>query len=124
MAQRRPLVHDDTISKPQPFARQRGEPRNATRKGLQMSTKECLTRQLTAARKVTERLLADFQTPDQWTKQVASQCNHALWFAGHMAHTDNFMISILEPAQAQRIDGFAEKFGTGSVPSPKPEDYP
>lgn len=89
-----------------------------------MSTKDCLTHQLTAARKMTERLLADFHTPQQWTKQVASQCNHALWFAGHMAHTDNFMISILDPSQAQKVVGFAERFGTGSVPTPKPEDYP
>jgi hypothetical protein len=89
-----------------------------------MSTKDCLTRQLIAARKMTERLLGDFHTPEQWTKQVATQCNHALWFAGHMAHTDNFMISIIDPSQSQKIDGFAERFGTGSVPSPNPSDYP
>lgn len=73
---------------------------------------------------MTERLLADFHTPEQWTKQVQSQCNHALWFMGHMAHTDNFMISILDPSKAKKIDGYAEKFGTGSTPSPRPEDYP
>lgn len=89
-----------------------------------MSTKDSLARQLTAARRMTDLLLADFHTPQQWTKQVASQCNHALWFAGHMAHTDNFMISILDPSQTKQIDGFKERFGTGSIPSPRPEDYP
>jgi uncharacterized damage-inducible protein DinB len=89
-----------------------------------MSTKDCLTRQLTGARRMTERLLADFHTPEQWTKQVATQCNHALWFVGHMAHTDNFMISILDPAQSKKADGFAERFGTGSIPTPNPADYP
>lgn len=89
-----------------------------------MSTKECLNRQLIAARKMTEKLLADFKTPEQWTKQVASQCNHALWFAGHMAHTDNFMISIVAPSLSRKVEGFAERFGTGSIPTPRPEDYP
>lgn len=73
---------------------------------------------------MTERLLSDFHTPEQWTKQVQSQCNHALWFAGHMAHTDNFMVTILDSSKARKVEGFAEKFGTGSVPSPRPEDYP
>ncbi len=89
-----------------------------------MSTKDCLNHQLVAARRMTERLLADFHTPEQWTKQVQSQCNHALWFAGHMGHTDNFMISILDPTQSRKVEGFGERFGTGSIPSPNAADYP
>jgi hypothetical protein len=34
------------------------------------------------------------------------------------------MISIVDPTQSRKVEGFAERFGTGSIPTPKPEDYP
>jgi uncharacterized damage-inducible protein DinB len=89
-----------------------------------MSFKERLERNLVSARQVSERMLADFKTPEQWTRQVHATANHALWFAGHMATTDNFFISLLDPPKAAERPGFAEKFGTGSQPTNRPEDYP
>ena len=55
-----------------------------------MGPKQRLQRQLVEMRQRSERLLADFRTPGQWTFQVHPSCNHALWFAGHMATSDNF----------------------------------
>ena len=81
-------------------------------------------RQLTTARDTSERYLADFQTPEQWTYQVHDKANHALWFAGHMGQTDNFLISLVAPEKAVSKDGWAAQFGMGSRPTNNPNDYP
>lgn len=83
-----------------------------------------LRRQLTQARELSERLLADFQSPHDWTHQVHPAANHALWFAGHMAHTDNFFLSILAPERAKSLGKFTELFGVGSAPVDDPAAYP
>jgi hypothetical protein len=94
------------------------------RRGATMTYKDRLRRQLLAARQTSEGFLADFQSIDQWVKQVHPCANHALWFAGHMGHTDNFFISIIAPEQARHDSRFAARFGVGSEPTNKPADYP
>jgi uncharacterized damage-inducible protein DinB len=89
-----------------------------------MSLKDRLLRQLTSTRQQSERLLADFQTPDQWTFQVHPACNHALWFAGHMATSDNFFLSLVAPEKATDLPDFQAKFGMGSQPTSDPASYP
>ena len=89
-----------------------------------MNSKVRLQRQLASTRRMSERLLADFQTPEQWVYQVHPNCNHALWFVGHMANTDNFLISLVAPEKATSIEGWANKFGMGSQPSSNAADYP
>jgi hypothetical protein len=89
-----------------------------------MSFKDRIRRQLVTARKTSEGFLADFRTPDQWVKQVHECANHALWFAGHMGHTDNFFISIIAPEHARTDPRFAPCFGVGSKPTNNPADYP
>lgn len=90
-----------------------------------MPLKERLQRQLTQAREMSERLLSDFESPEQWTFQIHPDCNHALWFAGHMAHTDNFFLSLISPDDAVELPSiFARQFGMGSQPTPTPDDYP
>jgi uncharacterized damage-inducible protein DinB len=89
-----------------------------------MQMKERFRRQLVAARETSERLLADFQTPEDWTRQVHPNCNHAMWFAGHMAQSDNFFISLLAPEKARELPEFGRLFGMGSQPSGNPSDYP
>lgn len=89
-----------------------------------MTQKERLHRQLEQARELSEKLLADFHQPHEWTHQVHPAANHALWFAGHMANTDNFFLSILAPQFCRPLDDFNRLFGVGSVPSPNPADYP
>lgn len=89
-----------------------------------MEIKERLRRQLQTARSTSERLLADFQSPEDWTRQIHSQCNHALWFAGHMAQTDNFFISLVAPDKAREMPEFSKLFGMGSQPTGNPTDYP
>ena len=89
-----------------------------------MTFKERLHRQLIAARKTSESFLSDFKTPEAWVRQVHDCSNHALWFAGHMGHTDNFFISIIAPEQSKPNPLLAGKFGMGSTPTDKPSDYP
>ena len=89
-----------------------------------MNLKERLRRQLISARETSERYLEDFKTPEAWTTMVHASANHALWFAGHMANTDNFFISIISPGRAVNREGFAETFGVGSHPTSNPTDYP
>lgn len=89
-----------------------------------MSLQERLQRQLVSARELSESLLADFQTPEQWTKQVHPDCNHALWFVGHMAIVDNFLISLVSPEKAIDLAHLQPLFGMGSHPTANPSDYP
>jgi hypothetical protein len=89
-----------------------------------MNVKERLKRQLVATRQMSERMLADFKTPADWVYQVHSNCNHALWFVGHMTSTDNFLISLVAPDQTRQIEGLAMRFGMGSQPTNKADDYP
>jgi uncharacterized damage-inducible protein DinB len=89
-----------------------------------MALKERLARNLVKMREMSERLLADFHTPEQWVFQVHPNCNHALWFAGHMAQLDNFFISLVAPERVQKLPDFAVKFGMGSQPTNDPADYP
>lgn len=87
------------------------------------SLKEALERQLIDSRNFTEGLLSVFRTPDDWTHQVHPQTNHAMWFIGHISGADNYFIKLLggEPRAPQ---GYGEKFGANSKPSPNASDYP
>ena len=89
-----------------------------------MALKERLAKNLVKMRQMSERLLADFHTPEEWVHQVHPGCNHALWFAGHMAQLDNFFISLVAPDRVKKLDEFPAKFGMGSQPTNRPADYP
>ena len=89
-----------------------------------MTPKQRLKRQLLSMRQMSERLLADFKTPAEWVYQIYPGANHALWFAGHMANTDNFLISLVTPEKARKAEEFADKFGMGSQPTNDAAHYP
>ena len=89
-----------------------------------MELKQRIKQQLISAREVSERFLADFQTTEQWLYQVHPDTNHALWFAGHMAQTDNFFVSLIDASRAVHRDGWSDLFGTGSQPTGNADDYP
>jgi hypothetical protein len=89
-----------------------------------MSAKQRLKKQLEAARDYSRALLADFKTPEEWTRQVHPNANHALWFAGHMAVSDNFFVSHIAPEKTVKRPEFEKAFGTGSQPTSNPADYP
>jgi hypothetical protein len=89
-----------------------------------MSLQQRLERQLHSTRQMSEKLLADFKTPQDWVHQVHPGCNHALWFAGHMANTDNFLLSLVAPARSVSLEGFNARFGMGSQPTNQPAEYP
>jgi hypothetical protein len=89
-----------------------------------MSLKDRLCRQLHSTRQLSESLLAAFQTPAEWVHQVHPGCNHALWFAGHMANTDNFLLSLVAPQKSVQLEDYGARFGMGSQPVNRPEEYP
>ncbi len=89
-----------------------------------MTLKERFVDGLIGARSFSDQLLADFQTPEQWVYQVHDKANHALWFAGHLAVVDNFMITLIDPAKGLQKPDYEEKFGMGSAPTNNPGDYP
>lgn len=89
-----------------------------------MSLKQRLQKNLRNMRQMSQRLLADFKTPEQWVFQVHPQCNHALWFAGHMATSDNFFLSLVAPEKARQMPDYQSKFGMGSQPTNDPTVYP
>ena len=89
-----------------------------------MSRKERIKTLLQVSRDTSEKMLADFKTPQDWVFQVHPQANHALWFAGHMATTDNAFLSMLAPEKSMDLPGWKEKFGFGSKPVNDPAAYP
>lgn len=89
-----------------------------------MELKQRLRRQLVQVRQHSERLLADFRTPEQWTFQVHPACNHALWFVGHMATSDNFFLSLIDPTRVVPLPDYQARFGMGSQPTSDPAAYP
>jgi uncharacterized damage-inducible protein DinB len=89
-----------------------------------MTLKERLRRNLVNIRQMSQRLLADFKTPEQWVFQVHPQCNHALWFVGHMATIDNFFLSLVAPDRAKPMPDLQSQFGMGSQPTSDPAAYP
>ncbi len=89
-----------------------------------MSLQQRLQRQLHSTRQMSEKLLADFKSPHDWVHQVHPGCNHALWFVGHMANTDNFLLSLVSPASTIPLSGFNTRFGMGSQPTDQPDQYP
>jgi DinB family protein len=92
--------------------------------GLPMKLTERILRQLNEVRDRSEKLLIAFRTPEDWTYQLAPGTNHALWFAGHMAACDNWLIGIIAPEQAKEFEDWYRLFGTGSQPTADPDNYP
>lgn len=89
-----------------------------------MRLAERLLQQLKTIRGLSERILADFHTPSEYTYQVYPQTNHALWFAGHMGLVDNFMLRQFDAREVREPAGYREKFGMGTRPTDQPGDYP
>ena len=89
-----------------------------------MALADRLRHQLEMCRDTSEKILAAFETSEDWTRQVVPETNHAMWFAGHMATTDNYFISQIAPERAKTYEGWDKLFGMGSKPTSDPDDYP
>jgi uncharacterized damage-inducible protein DinB len=89
-----------------------------------MKLADRLIRQLKKSREFCDKLLDAFKSPEDWTHQVAPGTNHALWFAGHMALSDNFFIGMVEPTKKRDLDDWDKQFGMGSAPTSDPDEYP
>jgi uncharacterized damage-inducible protein DinB len=85
---------------------------------------ERITRQLRQSREFCEKLLTAFKSPEDWTHQVAPDTNHALWFVGHMAASDNFFIGMIAPGRKRDLEDWSGHFGMGSKPTSDPDAYP
>ena len=60
-----------------------------------LTLKERMRQALETSRGFTERLLADFDTPDQWLTTGVDGGNHPLWIAGHLAVADNAFVNLV-----------------------------
>jgi uncharacterized damage-inducible protein DinB len=89
-----------------------------------MKLADRILRQLKQVREFNEKMLEAFQTPEDWTHQIAPGTNHALWFAGHMTTADNYFISKLAPNRKKPLDDWEALFGMGSKPTSNPDQYP
>jgi len=89
-----------------------------------MTLADRLLRLLENIRESSEKMLDAFKTPEDWTRQVVPGTNHAMWFAGHMASSDNFFISKIAPERVRQFEGWDKLFGMGSKPTNDPDDYP
>ncbi len=89
-----------------------------------MSQSDRLIRRMEKTREMSEKILAAFESPDEWCRQVVPGTNHALWFAGHMAMTDNYFIGRVAPGSEKQLEGWDKLFGMGSNPTNHPNDYP
>lgn len=89
-----------------------------------MALKERLRRQLESARQLTDGYLDSLARPEEWTHQVHPRANHPLWIMGHLAQTDNFLISLVAPEKSQPLPEYQQCFGMGSQPSDDIEAYP
>ncbi|QGJ72116.1 DinB family protein [Planctomycetales bacterium 10988] len=86
--------------------------------------KEQYLQHLIQTREFTEKLLEVFQKEEDWIYQVHPEANHALWFIGHLAHTDDFFISLIEPEKKEDTFQATEMFGMGSQPVADLSAYP
>ena len=89
-----------------------------------MALADRILRQLKMIRETSDKMLAAFHTPEEWTHQVVPDTNHALWFAGHMAVADNSFIGQIAPNRTVKLDHWERHFGMGSKPTNDPDDYP
>ncbi|MEX0866685.1 MAG: DinB family protein [Pirellulales bacterium] len=89
-----------------------------------MALKERLRRQLESARQLTDGYLQSLTRPEEWTHQVHPRANHPLWIMGHLAQTDNFLVSLVAPEKALPLPQYQECFGMGSQPTDDLAAYP
>jgi len=89
-----------------------------------MTPKERARSALEISRGMSEGMVADFKTPEQWTHQVVPTANHALWCIGHTAWVDNRFITRLAPELEVELPGYQERFAGGSMPTSDPAAYP
>lgn len=89
-----------------------------------MDLKQRLQRQLASARQMTEKLLSSLKSPAEWTHQVHPRANHPLWIMGHLAGTDNFLLTLMDPSQGRTLENYQQCFGIGSQPTSDITHYP
>lgn len=89
-----------------------------------MQIKQRIESQLKLVREIHHSLQKAFVAPAEWVFQVHPDANHALWGAGHVATVDNFILSSVAPERVVARPGYQEKFGMGSHPTSRLEDYP
>lgn len=90
-----------------------------------MDLRTLVVDRLTGVRELTRSLLADFQSPHDWTHQLFPGANHALWFLGHLAIADDYCRATIAPERAHALPAeFQRLFGMGSQPVADPAAYP
>lgn len=61
---------------------------------------------------------------DRWAEQPAGVRNHPAWTIGHLASSNNFLLTMLGKDPVEIIPDAQAKYGNGSMPTSNPDDYP
>jgi len=88
-----------------------------------MDVKQHLVAQLNASRECLLGLAQDFEG-DHVVHQVFEGSTHCLWILGHVAVTDNMVISQIDASRKKELAGYWEKVGMGSTPVGDAGQYP
>lgn len=75
------------------------------------------------ARGLTHGLLTGF-TDEQLLVRAGGRGNHALWFMGHLAQTDDAILSAVTGEPAQLPETYRKLFGENREPTTDANDYP
>lgn len=79
---------------------------------------------ITKARAMTNSILENFTSQEQWLTTTHPKANHALWVAGHLGLADNHFASKFRPETENTPDGWKELFWFGSEISSDHSVYP
>ena len=88
-----------------------------------MELRERLARGLTTARGLTEKLLEDIVTSEQWLTTAVTNGNHPLWIVGHLAVADDAFVGFVDRNATNRRAEYRKSFGKGSEPTSDLSQY-
>lgn len=89
-----------------------------------MNFKEHARYGLIRARGMTELMLKDFSTREEWLYRAHDEANHALWIAAHLSLADNMFVSRFRKDQAHKPEAWDELFWFGSEVGTDSSRYP
>lgn len=81
-----------------------------------MEVKTLIKTSLLHARGMTDKILDELASPEDWLHRASPGGNHALWIAGHLQLVDLRALTFIGVETQQDLKQQAIQFGRGSVP--------
>lgn len=89
-----------------------------------MKATEVLTLGLEFSKNWLMGLIGDLKGEELIASPIANGGNHALWVLGHITVSEAGILNSYVLGEKNPLEEWNAKFGAGSTPSSKPEDYP